>query len=418
MKNTDKYEIDIEAMQALYKGEKTKLSYEEWFATRLVDSHMGDDDALVYREADHKNTVNEDNTEDKKESTVLSDDKIMTATEVLERRDAEASKLDKKYGKSPVEALMPDLDVLNDIITDLRATGTACVQHTAENPQGERIDPNDIGLPNYFNMDDALKPGGNSLVDLTDQVADIHTHPDPEAIARTLTGSCKGITGTNSEGLPILSPNTDVSSLTASMFKLTDKQFQFCMEYIKDFNGARSIRDAGYTCKTVVAQSVQAKDNLNNPKVVHCMQQLQQLRRDRISRRPNARELAKDADAVVNRIAELASFDISDFMRVGNDGLPYYDFSEATPEQLRTIGGLKIKQGKIIEYENGEPVELPVYDIEIKDHLKASLDMLGKHHGIFTERVQIEDKRDMNVTDVSRRLAFLLNSAKAKKGSK
>ena len=415
--------VDIEAMQARHKKEKTKLSYAEWFAKQLVNSHMGDETAIVYKKSSDSSMVepsahngkvegsspspstntqkSEENTEDthtqegeealaenmeKVKGALVSHAKAMGGVVVDVSGDQEA--WCKNAGDKLSAHLNDTVDTsaLGQLHTDLVTTGTHARLHTADKPEGERIDPGSLvqgsksfNVPSYGEL---VLP-----VNLHDWV--------------------------------IINKDIGPELLIPEMFGFNGKskyqQLQFCMEYIKDFNGARSVRDAGYSAKDQNTQSMQASRMLCKDNVMHCMQQLKQLRRERISRRPNAKELASSADAVVNRIAELASFDISDFMSVGTDGLPFYDFSDATAEQLRTIGGIKIEQGKKIEYEDGEPVEIPVWKVEIKDHLRASLDMLGKHHGIFKERIEIDDKRDMDVKDVSRRLAFLLNAAKAKK---
>ena len=55
------------------------------------------------------------------------------------------------------------------------------------------------------------------------------------------------------------------------MSDLTPKQKQFCIEYLKDFNGTQAAIRAGYSEKT--AYSI-AEENLRKPEIKNCVQKL------------------------------------------------------------------------------------------------------------------------------------------------
>lgn len=130
---------------------------------------------------------------------------------------------------------------------------------------------------------------------------------------------------------------------------LTDKQKQFCKEYVIDFNGARAARDSGYskkTANTIAAQNL-AKENIQK--------EIQRL----IGVKNKRAELS--AEYVVNKIIETID-----------------RCSEAEP--VRDMFGNQI----FIEHKSGEVTALFKYDA--KNVLKGC-ELLGKHLAMFTENI-------------------------------
>lgn len=368
--------IDDVAMRDLYEKEGAKLSYEEWFAMRLVNHHMGDTEAIVFMDGSSL----PGKTADSNPAEEGSSPSAHANTQKSKSTQKNTDKI-KKSSVSDEEQEAKDRVVY----------GTSVRHVTPENPEGKVIPVTQV-------FDETPFLAGNK-----DDVIEIEPDVTIENVEAPVIPK-----------KPVeLAEHTDPESITPDMFGLTPKQLQFCWEYIKDFNGARAVRESGYTVKGVDAQSTQAGRLLGNAGVQHCMAQLMKLRRDRVKRKPSASELAKSADLVLERVAEMANYDLNDFMKIGKDGLAYYDFSDATPEMIRGMTGLKIKQGIQMEYtDEGEPDPRPVYDVEAKGNpLKAS-ELLMRHHGLLTERVVVEDNRDLDAKDVARRLAFMLQKAK------
>tara|TARA_R110000796_G_scaffold29552_6_gene79771 strand:+ start:645 stop:1034 length:390 start_codon:yes stop_codon:yes gene_type:complete len=124
------------------------------------------------------------------------------------------------------------------------------------------------------------------------------------------------------------------------MQKLTEKQIIFCEEYIKDFNGTRSAKAAGYSedsartiaCDMLTKQYI--KDNLNL-----------------LTKERNER-LRVDTDAIVKELA-----------RIG-----------LAKESSDIAGG---------------------FDIDVKDKIKA-LELLARHVGLFNN-----DESEKNIINVT-----------------
>lgn len=123
------------------------------------------------------------------------------------------------------------------------------------------------------------------------------------------------------------------------MSELTEKQRIFCEEYVKDFNGSRAAREAGYSRETA---NVIASENLTKP---YIKEKINELIKDRNER------LRVDRDKVV---AELAKIGLA--------------------KDSKDMGG---------------------FYIELKDKIKA-LELLGRHTGAFNE--DESNKGVINVT--------------------
>ena len=91
------------------------------------------------------------------------------------------------------------------------------------------------------------------------------------------------------------------------MSKLTDKQKQFCKEYIIDFNATRAAEAAGYSKKTAYASGA---ENLRKPQIQEEIKRLMGARNERTE---------VNADKVINELAKIgfsSEFDIEGFERL------------------------------------------------------------------------------------------------------
>ena len=73
--------------------------------------------------------------------------------------------------------------------------------------------------------------------------------------------------------------------------KLTDKQEQFCQEYVKDWNGTRAYKRAGYECGTEETFNSNASRLLRNDKV---KQRIDELRK----------EIAENNELTIGRVLD------------------------------------------------------------------------------------------------------------------
>lgn len=118
---------------------------------------------------------------------------------------------------------------------------------------------------------------------------------------------------------------------------------------------------------------------------------------------------AEKAGVTVGRVLEelsaLAFSNMLDFMRVGEDGRPYTDFSNLTREQAAAIGEIIVETTPALN-RDGTEVRPEVKKIRFKlCDKRASLVDLGRHLGMFKERVEHSgpDGKPIEVKEVSNR---------------
>jgi len=144
------------------------------------------------------------------------------------------------------------------------------------------------------------------------------------------------------------------------MSDLTDKQRLFIEEYLTCWNATQAAKRAGYTGSYDVLR-VMASETLRKPEV-----------REAIEAR--LAEKAMAADEVLARLAEIARGSMADFISV--NGHTRIDFKKA--EALGKMHLIKTYS------KNGRTG----VRLELHDPLKA-LELLGKAHGLFTERIDV-----------------------------
>lgn len=180
------------------------------------------------------------------------------------------------------------------------------------------------------------------------------------------------------------------------MAKLTAKQQRFIEEYLVDLNATQAAIRAGYSPKTArqIAQRMLSK--------VYIQEALSQAIQDRSKRTQIT------ADQVVAQLAKIAFSDITNFVRFGRrevqvmgafgpvyeeteDGkkepvmkdVNYVDFKESNQVDGTIIS--EVKQGK-----DGSSVKL-------NDRMRA-LELLGKHLGMFNDKVEHSGEVSINIT--------------------
>lgn len=171
--------------------------------------------------------------------------------------------------------------------------------------------------------------------------------------------------------------------------KLTERQEQFCNEYLIDLNATQAAIRAGYKEKTAYSAGQRLL------KHVEIQKRIQQLKNERSERT----EISQDR--VLKELAAIAFADATDFVQVtekplyNSDGekmldnagkiimIPDVEITETEklkPEQKKAIAS--IKQGR-----NG-------IEVKLNDKTKA-LELLGRHLGMWN------DKQEINLTAVN-----------------
>lgn len=171
---------------------------------------------------------------------------------------------------------------------------------------------------------------------------------------------------------------------------LTAKQQLFIDEYLKCWNATEAARRAGYDGDNNTL-GVVGYENLRKPKISEVIER-------------RIKESAMSANEVLMRLARQARGDMGEFAHIATSA------DIANHPQSDIIKKFKkrrfYKDGEVTE----ETIELELYDSH------APLVDIGKAHGIFTDKHQI-DINDTTLTDEERirRIATILDAARERR---
>ncbi len=158
------------------------------------------------------------------------------------------------------------------------------------------------------------------------------------------------------------------------MSNLSPKQERFVEEYLVDLNATQAAKRAGYSEKTVNKMGAKL---LANTKVSAAIA----VARNKISERTEITQ-----DMVVQELAKIGFANMADYMRVGEDGDPFLDFSELTRDQAAALIEVTVEDFKEGRGENARDVRRVKFKLADK---KGALVDLGKHLGMFVERKEV-----------------------------
>lgn len=145
------------------------------------------------------------------------------------------------------------------------------------------------------------------------------------------------------------------------MAKLTPKQERFCEEYLIDLNATQAAIRAGYSVNTAREQGAQNLSKLN------IQEKIAELKAERSKRT----EITQDR--VVKELAAMAFAKATDYASVANNTVFIKSTAELTLEQQAAIVGIKQTQA----------------GIEIKLDKSKALEMLGRHLGMFNDKMEL-----------------------------
>lgn len=174
---------------------------------------------------------------------------------------------------------------------------------------------------------------------------------------------------------------------------LTDKQNLFVKEYLIDFNGTRAAIAAGYATPRASEQAYQLLQKTTVQEAI----QAEMVKREKRT------EIT--ADKVLQELALIAFADMKDYATIdAGGGVTLKTFEEMPEGASKVIGKIKEKRKELAESE-GEGKSV-VIDTQLEfghwDKTKA-LELLGKHLGIFTDKLKISGEltQNINFKDVS-----------------
>lgn len=158
--------------------------------------------------------------------------------------------------------------------------------------------------------------------------------------------------------------------------KLKAKQQRFCEEYLIDLNGTQAAIRAGYSPDTAAEI---ASENLTKPNIRTCIDKA-------IAER--SKRTGVNQDRVIRELAKLAFIKADDLIDTNTATVK----ADANEDDLAAIASVKVK---IMPGEYGDGEE---HEIKLCDKLKA-LELLGKHLGMFTDKLQISGSGVVQIVD-------------------
>lgn len=160
------------------------------------------------------------------------------------------------------------------------------------------------------------------------------------------------------------------------MAKLTAKQKLFCDEYLIDLNATQAAIRAGYS---VDSAGDIGSENLKKPDI-----------RARIEKAmaERSKRTGINAERVLIELAKIGLVNAADVINFNEATVS----KEATREDLAAVQSVKVKT---MTGENGDMTER---EVKLYDKTKA-LELLGKHLGLFKDKLEIEGKVPIQIVD-------------------
>ncbi len=174
---------------------------------------------------------------------------------------------------------------------------------------------------------------------------------------------------------------------------MTDAQKRFCDEYLIDLNATRAYKVAYPSCKKEETANAASSRMLRNVKVQEYISKKQQEieKRTEVTQDMVIKELAAIAFSKASDYAKLKKMkrnvpifdgeDIVDYKEEEYTGIEFTPTDELTEEQKKALSG--IKEGKF------------GIQVDSCDKVKA-LELLGRHLGMFKEKVTIDGNINTN----------------------
>ena len=159
------------------------------------------------------------------------------------------------------------------------------------------------------------------------------------------------------------------------MAKLNAKQQRFVEEYLIDLNATQAAIRAGYSVKTANEQGARLLANVS----------IQENVAKKMAER--SKRTGINQDRVIQELARIAFVNPQNVINA-DDGSVRED---ATEDDLACIQSVKVKTM------SGDKGYSEEREVRLNDKMKA-LELLGKHLGMFKDKVELETDMDLNIT--------------------
>lgn len=157
------------------------------------------------------------------------------------------------------------------------------------------------------------------------------------------------------------------------MARLTPKQQKFCEEYLIDLNGTQAAIRAGYSPDTAAEI---ASENLTKPNIHAHINHAMAVR---------SKRTGVNQDRVVRELARIAFINADELIDTSTATVK----EGASTDDLAAIASVKVKvvEGDFSSVER---------EVKLCDKIKA-LELLGKHLGMFTDKVELRGSIETDV---------------------
>ena len=148
----------------------------------------------------------------------------------------------------------------------------------------------------------------------------------------------------------------------------------FAREYVKDLNGTRAAIAAGYakTTARATASCLLTKSNIQG-----LVASLTKKHTDKLD---------LDAKKVLSELSSMGFSNMLDYMKTTEEGSAYVDLSNLTREQSSAIQEVTVDE--YMEGKGKHARKVKRTKLKLVDKIR-SLELLGKHLKLFTERVEV-----------------------------
>lgn len=163
---------------------------------------------------------------------------------------------------------------------------------------------------------------------------------------------------------------------------MTDAQKRFCNEYLVDLNATRAYKVAYSRCKKDETANVNSSKLLRNTKVQKYISEKQK----EIEKRTEVTQ-----DMVIKELAKIAFLDIRKLYTENGQLKNIADIDSETAGAISSLETLEEYDG------HGEDREKigDIQKVKLLDKTKA-LELLGRHLGMFNDKMKIEHKGTVN----------------------
>ncbi len=156
---------------------------------------------------------------------------------------------------------------------------------------------------------------------------------------------------------------------------MTRKQDRFVKEYLIDLNATQAAIRAGYSPKTANEQGARLLANVSVQEAI-AKAMAERSKRTGISQ-----------DRVIQELARIAFVNPQNVINPKDASVK----ADATEDDLACIQSVKVKT---MDGAKGKSVER---EVRLNDKMKA-LELLGKHLGMFKDKLEVDADMDLNIT--------------------